>query len=55
MLTQLRKLEREGLVSQRVFDTLPPMIEYTLTPLGETLLEPLAAIQRWACTHFQNR
>lgn len=56
MLTQsLRKLEGEGLVSRQVFDTVPPMVEYTLTPLGETMLEPLAAIQRWVCTHFQTR
>jgi DNA-binding HxlR family transcriptional regulator len=49
MLTQtLRSLERDGLVSRSVYDVVPPRVEYALTPLGQTLLEPLRAICRWA-------
>lgn len=49
MLTQsLRELQRDGLVDRRVFPTLPPSVEYRLTPLGESLLEPLLALVRWA-------
>jgi DNA-binding HxlR family transcriptional regulator len=52
MLTQtLRDLQRDGLISRHVFPTLPPSVEYRLTPLGETLLEPLAMLTRWAVTH----
>lgn len=52
MLTQtLRDLQRNGLISRHVFPTLPPSVEYRLTPLGETLLEPLAILARWAATH----
>lgn len=52
MLTQtLRDLQRNGLISRHVFPTLPPSVEYRLTPLGETLLDPLAALTRWAVTH----
>lgn len=52
MLTQtLRGLERDGLVSRRVLPTTPIAVEYALTPLGETLIAPLAAIQAWAETH----
>ncbi|MGF1521132.1 MAG: winged helix-turn-helix transcriptional regulator [Leptolyngbyaceae cyanobacterium] len=29
------------------------MVEYTLTPLGQTLIEPLKALCRWAAEHFQ--
>ncbi len=49
MLTQtLRDLQRDGLVNRQVFATLPPSVEYSLTPLGESLLEPLLGMVRWA-------
>lgn len=49
MLTQtLRDLEREGLLSRHVFPTKPPSVEYRLTPLGRSALEPLAALVAWA-------
>jgi len=49
MLAQtLRDLERDGLVARAVFATKPPSVEYRLTPLGQTILEPLAALTRWA-------
>jgi DNA-binding HxlR family transcriptional regulator len=53
MLTQtLRNLERDGLVSRKVYAEVPPRVEYRLTPLGETLCEPLAAIRKWAIDHI---
>lgn len=49
MLTQtLRELERDGLVARAVFPTKPPSVEYRLTPLGATILEPLAELVAWA-------
>jgi DNA-binding HxlR family transcriptional regulator len=49
MLTQtLRDLERDGLISRTVFPTKPPSVEYRLTPLGVTILEPLAVLVQWA-------
>lgn len=49
MMTQtLRDLERDGLISREVFPTKPPSVEYRLTPLGATILEPLASLVRWA-------
>jgi len=49
MLTQtLRDLERDGLIARTVFPTKPPSVEYRLTPLGTTILEPLAVLVRWA-------
>lgn len=52
MLTQtLRGLERDGLVSRRVMPTTPVAVEYALTPLGETLITPIAAIHAWAEAH----
>ena len=49
MLTQtLRTLERDGLVSRRVYATVPPSVEYALTPLGRTLTGPLGALRAWS-------
>ena len=53
MLTQtLRSLERDGLVKRTVYAEVPPRVEYELTPFGETLIEPLAALKNWAETHI---
>ena len=49
MLTQtLRALERDGLVDRTIYATVPPKVEYTLTPLGASLSAPIAAIRGWA-------
>jgi DNA-binding HxlR family transcriptional regulator len=54
MLTQtLRSLERDGLVARRVEPTVPVTVEYSLTPLGRTLVAPLAAIRDWAERHIE--
>ena len=48
----LRDMERDGLVQRRVLRETPPQhVEYSLTPLGGTLREPLAAICAWATEH----
>jgi DNA-binding HxlR family transcriptional regulator len=53
MLTQtLHGLERDGLVIRTVHPTRPPRVEYALTPLGQTLVEPLAGLLAWAEVHF---
>lgn len=49
MLTQtLRRLVANGLVERRELRTAPPGTEYRLTELGGSLLEPVAALTRWA-------
>src|SRR5882757_7186891 len=52
MLTlTLRQLERDGLVSRTVHATVPPRVDYALTPLGESVLEPLNGLMCWAQAH----
>ncbi|MFE1169819.1 winged helix-turn-helix transcriptional regulator [Nocardiopsis sp. NPDC058789] len=52
MLTRtLRGLVEDGLVHREVFPTVPPSVQYSLTPLGRTLLEPLSALASWAVEH----
>ncbi|MBN8919373.1 MAG: helix-turn-helix transcriptional regulator [Rhizobiales bacterium] len=49
MLTlTLRALERDGLVTRTVFPTIPPRVDYELTPLGRSLLDPVNALGLWA-------
>jgi DNA-binding HxlR family transcriptional regulator len=49
MLTlTLRGLERDGLVTRTVFPTVPPRVEYALTKLGRSLLEPVSELGLWA-------
>lgn len=53
MLTQtLRGLERDGLVTRTVYASVPPKVEYALTPLGHTLKDLLYAIKTWSETHI---
>lgn len=48
MLTlTLRGLERDGIVERRAFPTIPPKVEYELTPLGQSLVEPLEQVMNW--------
>lgn len=52
MLTRtLRSLERDGLVSRTSYPEVPPRVEYELTALGETLIEPIAGILAWVGEH----
>jgi DNA-binding HxlR family transcriptional regulator len=52
MLTlTLRGLERDGLVTRTVFPEIPPRVDYELTRLGRTLLEPIQALAEWAADH----
>ena len=54
VLTQtLRKLERDGIVSRKVFPVVPPQVEYALTPLGESLVGLLGNLHIWAKDHYQ--
>jgi DNA-binding HxlR family transcriptional regulator len=54
MLTQtLRKLERDGLVSRTVTQSVPVRVDYELTELGESLLPVQRAIKAWAETHIE--
>ncbi len=54
MLTlTLRGLERDGLVTRTVFPTIPPRVDYELTALGRSLLEPVTALGDWALQEYR--
>jgi DNA-binding HxlR family transcriptional regulator len=49
MLTlTLRALERDGLVTRTVYPTVPPRVDYELTALGRSLLDPVSGLGLWA-------
>ncbi len=47
----LRHLEREGLLTRTAYPTIPPRVEYALTPLGLTLVPILESLQDWSIRH----
>jgi DNA-binding HxlR family transcriptional regulator len=55
MLTQtLRTLERDGLVRRTVYASVPPKVEYELTPLGRSLSGRILVIREWAYENMEN-
>lgn len=48
LTTTLRTLERDGFVTRTVFPTIPPRVDYQLTPLGVELLIPVKGLAEWA-------
>ena len=53
MLTQsLRELERDGLITRESQGGVPPRVDYALTPLGESYIEPLQAMMSWGAKHL---
>lgn len=45
---QLRKLEADGIVTRKVYDQVPPKVEYRLTDWGQALCPALDALLKWA-------
>jgi DNA-binding HxlR family transcriptional regulator len=47
LINQLRELEEDGLVARKVYAEVPPKVEYSLTPLGQSLEPVLLALKFW--------
>ena len=44
----LKELDRDGLVNRTYHPTIPPKVEYNLTPMGQSFREPVSALGHWA-------
>jgi DNA-binding HxlR family transcriptional regulator len=47
LTTQLRELEDDGIVNRKVYPVVPPKVEYSLTPRGESLIPILDLMYEW--------
>lgn len=45
---QLRQMEADGIVHRKVYPEIPPKVEYSLTPWGQSLCPALDALLKWA-------
>lgn len=53
MLTvTLRTLEEDGLIERRVFAEVPPRVEYTITPMGKSLMPHIDGLIQWTVTNM---
>ena len=52
LTTQLRELERDGIVHREVFPVVPPKVEYSLTDYGRTLEPMLLEMREWGARHM---
>jgi DNA-binding HxlR family transcriptional regulator len=50
----LRSLEADDLIARRVYPEVPPKVEYSLTPLGQSLMPHLLSITAWAIENFDH-
>ena len=49
MLTKcLRELERDGFITRKQYNTIPPTVEYSLAEIGRTLIPALESVYQWA-------
>jgi DNA-binding HxlR family transcriptional regulator len=53
LTTQLRDLEKNGLISREIFATVPPTVEYRTTELGATLKPLIGEIKKWGALHMK--
>ena len=51
LIRQLRELEADGVIERRAFDSVPPAVEYALTPLGESLRPVVESMLAWSLQH----
>lgn len=50
----LKNLEADGFINRRLYAEVPPKVEYSLTPLGQSLLPIIDSMIEWAVAHFSD-
>ncbi|WP_117880292.1 winged helix-turn-helix transcriptional regulator [Aureibaculum luteum] len=55
MFTQtVRELEKDGLISRKIFPVVPPRVEYKLSTRGKSLEKILRSLDSWGANDCQN-
>ncbi len=52
LTTQLRELEKDGIIERKIYAEIPPRVEYFLTPRGKSLLPIISLMKEWGQTHI---
>jgi len=52
---QLRELEADGVIQRKIYQQIPPKVEYSLTPCGETLRPLLLLMAEWGEKHLNSK
>lgn len=52
LLMQLREMEQARLVAKQIYPEVPPRVEYTLTPLGASLIPVIQTLGNWGDEHL---
>ena len=47
LVKELKNLEENGIITRKVFATVPPMVEYALTEKGDKLLPSIISLHQW--------
>ena len=55
LVRQLRELEGDGLVSRKVYGTVPPRVDYALTPMGVSLVPIMESLKAWGSMYEKSR
>lgn len=55
LVRQLRELEEDGLVHREVYGTVPPRVDYSLTPLGVSLVPIMESLKAWGSMYEKSR
>jgi DNA-binding HxlR family transcriptional regulator len=54
LTTQLRELEKAGLITRKIYAEIPPKVEYSISKNGETIFDVLEAIEKWGKSQQEN-
>lgn len=52
LTSTLRTLEHNNLINRKIYSEIPPRVEYSLTPLGQSLMKPLYILIEWTLEHI---
>ncbi|HXV42347.1 MAG TPA: winged helix-turn-helix transcriptional regulator [Anaerolineae bacterium] len=55
LIRQLRELERDGITSRTIYQTVPPRVEYAITDYGQRLYPILGALCQWGWSHLEHK
>ena len=53
LIQQLKELESDGIVTRKDYQEVPPRVDYTLTPLGQSLAQALVPLCEWGSDNME--